>query len=145
MTTPRKPAPVGLTKDAGWQIGVQRSVPAPLEDVWAFLTSRDGLAVWLGPGASLSPEKGSDYHTRDGTSGVVKSYRVHDRIRLSWRPPGREQPTTLQVALTSNRTGTAIRFHQERLGGPDERAAMRTHWEGVLARLSRRWDQSPAT
>ena len=30
--------PVGLTRDAGWEIGVSRTVPFPIDDVWDFLT-----------------------------------------------------------------------------------------------------------
>ena len=42
---------VGLTKDAGWEIGVSRTVPHPLDEVWRLLTSDEGLALWLGEGA----------------------------------------------------------------------------------------------
>ncbi len=130
---------VGLTQDAGWQIGVQRSVPAPLNEVWEFLLSPEGLAVWLGPGARLSPQKGATYRTEEGTSGEVRGYRELQKIRLSWQPRDRAEPCILQVAVTSNATGTAIRFHQERLAGSTERAQMRRHWQQVLSVLAARW------
>lgn len=130
---------VGLTQGAGWQIGVQRSVSAPREDVWKFLLSPAGLAVWLGPGARLSPQKGSTYRTKEGTTGEVRSYRELEKIRLSWQPQNRAEPCILQVAVTSNATGTAIRFHQERLASSTERARMRRHWQQVLGTLAARW------
>ena len=40
--------PTGLTKDAGWEIGVSRPPDAEVDDVWSLLTSVAGLAVWLG-------------------------------------------------------------------------------------------------
>jgi uncharacterized protein YndB with AHSA1/START domain len=43
-------AEIGRTKDAGWQIGVSRTVDHPIEQVWDFLTSAAGTAVWLGHG-----------------------------------------------------------------------------------------------
>ncbi len=42
--------PVGLTRDAGWQIGVSRTLPIDLETAWKLLTSRMGLGLWLGEG-----------------------------------------------------------------------------------------------
>jgi uncharacterized protein YndB with AHSA1/START domain len=48
--------PTGL--DVGWQIGVSRTVPHPLPVVWDFISSPGGLALWLGPGADLTPERG---------------------------------------------------------------------------------------
>jgi uncharacterized protein YndB with AHSA1/START domain len=38
----------GLTKDAGWEIGVSRTLPFPPDDVRAVLTAPAGLALWLG-------------------------------------------------------------------------------------------------
>jgi hypothetical protein len=44
--------PVGLTKDAGWEIGVSRTLPVPLEAACEFLTSPGGAALWLGAAAA---------------------------------------------------------------------------------------------
>lgn len=128
--------PVGLTRDAGWQIGVQRSIPAPVGDVWDFLTSPDGLDLWLGPGARPTLETGSPYRTADGTEGRVRSVRPGDRLRVSWRPADWDHDSIVQVAVAPNVTGTAVRFHQERLSGPDERSEMRAHWTRVLGTLA---------
>ncbi len=132
MATPPPDDTTGLTRDAGWQIGVQRSVPVPVEKVWEFLMSPAGLAVWLGPGASLSPEEGWRYRTEDGIAGEIRSYHPSAKIRLTWQPAGYADPRVLQIALTSNATGTAIRVHQERLADSQERSQMRDHWRRVL-------------
>ena len=110
--------PVGLTRDAGFQIGVQRTAPRDLEDTWRHLVGA-GVETWLGAGARLEPEPGTPYVTADGTTGEVRSFRERDRVRLTWQPPGRESPTIVQVALTPRRSGTALRFHQERLADPE--------------------------
>ena len=131
---------VGLTRQAGWQIGVSRTVAAGLDNVWEYLTGKEGLAVWLGPGARLSKEKGASYRTADGTTGEVRGLREMEKVRLTWQPPGRPDPAILQVAVVPGRSGCSIRFHQERLTGPDERERMRAHWQGVLARIAARWE-----
>jgi len=101
--------PVGKTKDAGWQIGVSRTVDLTPEQVWARI---EDTATWLGE-----------------TADDVRSFRPLDRIRVGWKG------TIAQVAISSARTGTTVRFHQERLTGPDERERQRAHWSAVLDRL----------
>ncbi|MDT0380630.1 SRPBCC domain-containing protein [Streptomyces sp. DSM 42041] len=128
--------PTGLTRDAGWQIGVSKTLPLPPEAVWDFLTCDEGLALWLGPGARLPRDKGAAYETPDGVRGELRSLRPADRVRLTWRPPGWAHDTTLQVAV-SPAPGTAgartvLRFHQEHLADAAERERQRAHWRSVM-------------
>ena len=46
--------PVGLTKDAGWQIGVSRTLPVTTEEAFAVVLSPEGLAVWRGDGVDCA-------------------------------------------------------------------------------------------
>jgi hypothetical protein len=101
--------PVGKTKGAGWEIGVSRTVPLAAEEVWARI---EDTAAWLGE------------HATD-----IRSHRPLDRIRVGWKG------TIVQVALTRAKTGTTVRFHQERLPDADARERQRAHWSAVLDRL----------
>ena len=101
--------PAGKTKDAGWEIGVSRTVPLSLEEVWSRI---EDPSAWLG-------EKAED----------VRSHRPLDRIRVGWHG------TIVQVAISGARTGTTVRFHQERLTDADERERQRAHWAAVIDRL----------
>ena len=101
--------PVGKTRDAGWEIGVSRTVPLTPEQVWARI---DDTAAWLG-------EEADD----------VRSRRPLDRIRVGWKG------TIVQVAISQAKTGTTVRFHQERLADAEERERQRAHWSAVLDRL----------
>ena len=124
--------PVGKTKDAGWEIGVSRTVPVPKEQVWAVLTSKDGTDLWLGSGVTWPAEAGTPFELDDGTVGELRSFRPLDRIRLTWRPRGWDHDSTVQVAISGNGDKTRITFHQERLAGADERERQRTHWSAVM-------------
>lgn len=128
--------PVGRTKDVGWQIGVSRTLPHPVEEVWALVTGPAGLAVWLGAGVPEVPPKGGTYRTTDGTTGEVRGLRGLDRVRLTHRLAGSATATTVQVTVSAAPGGTTLRFHQEHLAGPDERERQRTHWQGVVGRLA---------
>ncbi|GAB3350984.1 SRPBCC domain-containing protein [Amycolatopsis echigonensis] len=127
---------VGQTKDAGWQIGVSKTVGRSAEEVWDFLTSAEGVAIWLGEGVTVHPEPGVGYKTADGIRGETRSFREMDRIRLTWQPPGWSHDTTLQLAVRASGPGKAmLRIHQERLADAAERERQRRHWQGVLAEL----------
>lgn len=101
--------PVGKTKDAGWEIGVSRTVPLGLAEAWARV---EDPVAWLGEAAD-----------------DVRSHRPLDRIRVGW------DGTIVQVALREAPTGTRVTFHQERLADADERERQRTHWSAVMDRL----------
>jgi uncharacterized protein YndB with AHSA1/START domain len=132
-------APTGLTKDVGWQIGVSRTVPGSLDDVWATLVGQAAVAVWLGELDALPTRKGESYRTAAGVSGELRSFHPRDRVRLTYQPPGRATPTTLQIVVRPGRSrsgpSTVVTFHQERLADAREREAMRAHWAGVAERL----------
>jgi uncharacterized protein YndB with AHSA1/START domain len=134
---PGSTVPTGLTRDVGWEIGVSRTFPCDVDHAWRTLTEGEGLAVWLAPVGDLPTAKGEAYRTADGTAGEVRSHRPGDRLRLTWRPPGWDHDSTVQVAVTAAAGGRAVvRFHQERLAGPDEREEMRAHWAAALDALA---------
>ena len=126
-----KSTPIGKTKDAGWQIGVSRTVNAGVDDVWTYLISSEGLAIWLGDGIELPLTTGQRYRTTDDTRGEIRSVRPQDRVRLTWQPADRESDATVQVALTPAAAGCTIRFHTERLDSSGERERMRSHWKAI--------------
>jgi uncharacterized protein YndB with AHSA1/START domain len=124
----------GHTRDAGWQIGVSKTIDHPLEKVWDFLTSPAGTAIWLGHGAAVLAEKGAPYETEDGTVGETRGYRAQDRIRLTWRPVTSDHDTIVQVALRPRGPDrTMLRFHQDRMADASEREEQRRHWQSVMA------------
>jgi uncharacterized protein YndB with AHSA1/START domain len=125
--------PVGLTRGAGWESGVSRAVAFPLEEVWDFLTSAEGSAVWLGAGVQRLDEPGNAYQTSDGTSGEVRSFHPLDRVRLTWQPKDWSHDSTVQFTVSRTASGrTLLRFHQERLADAAEREQQRAHWGAVL-------------
>ncbi|MCW3819996.1 SRPBCC domain-containing protein [Micromonospora sp. DR5-3] len=129
--------PTGLTRDAGWQIGVSRTLAHPAPVVWDFISSPEGLALWLGPGAVLTPQRGAPYRTAAGVTGEVRGYRPADRIRVT------HGTTTIQVALSPAADGarTMLRFHQERLASAEEREQQRAYWRRILDQVAAALDQ----
>lgn len=126
---------VGKTADVGWNIGVSRTLPYPAETVWDFLVSREGVAIWLGPGVELPREKGAEYETASGTVGEIRSYVENDRVRLTWRPDDWDHDSTVQVRLSGSGAKTTLRFHQEWLSDAEEREEQRAYWQDVTERV----------
>ncbi|WP_405058014.1 SRPBCC domain-containing protein [Kribbella sp. NBC_01505] len=122
--------PTGQTKDAGWNIGVSKTLEYDVSDVWTFLLSPAGVALWLGGGATLAD--GAPYETDDGTVGEVRSLHDNNRVRLTWQPADWAHESTVQVAVSASGNKTVLRFHQERLANADERERQRVHWEQVM-------------
>ncbi|MBK8437359.1 MAG: SRPBCC domain-containing protein [Austwickia sp.] len=126
-------AETGRTKDAGWQVGVSRTLDHPVQRVWDMLTSPAGTDLWLGHGVRLAEEPGGPYETDEGVRGETRSFRAHDRIRLTWQPEDWDHETTVQLAVSRvDATRTRLRFHQERMTSSVEREQQRRHWRAVL-------------
>lgn len=124
----------GLTKDAGWEMGVRQTIAAPLPAVWAYLLG-DGLRVWLGDIDALPTEKGASYATGDGVRGTIRSFTDGYRVRLGWQPDDWPHDTTLQVTVKEAASGTTIGFHHEKLADREERKMMLGHWKNVAAAI----------
>jgi uncharacterized protein YndB with AHSA1/START domain len=124
----------GETADAGFQVGVQRSVTLTATEAWELLTSRPEL--WLGEGASVSFAEGERYDS-PAASGEIRAVKPGDRLRMTWQPEGWPAPATLQLTLAESASGkTAIRADLEKLPDADAREAMRTRWREALERIA---------
>jgi uncharacterized protein YndB with AHSA1/START domain len=127
---------VGQTRDAGFQVGVRRSLPITPEHAWELVTSRVGVQLWLGDtGADLGA--GASYRLADGTTGEVTVYRPGSHLRLTWHPPGWPRPSIVQVRVIAGGASTALAFHHEHLPGSAEREARRAHYAAALDALER--------
>lgn len=127
---------LGQAAGAGFQIGVQKSLPLSPEHIWSLLESAEGRALWLGTVPDLRWEKGAAYATAEGTRGEIRTFTPGKHVRLTWQPPHFAQPATLQVSVTPSGKKTAVLFHLEKLADAETRKRMRAHWRGVLAKLA---------
>ena len=116
--------------DAGWDVGVRKTVAAPVPDVWAYLVGT-GLPMWLGEIAELPTKKGVRYRTEDGVRGTIRGYAEKKQIRLTWQPQDWPHDTTLELTLTKAGDGTTLGIHHEDLADRDERHMMVGHWHRV--------------
>lgn len=127
---------LGETASAGFEIGVQRSLPMSQEEAWNLITTPPGRDMWLGSVEQVEWAPGTAYETAEGTRGEIRSVEPGTRVRLTWQPRAWERPSTLQLYLQPRARGTAIRFHHEKLADAEAREEMREHWASVLEHLA---------
>lgn len=126
----------GETKDAGFQVGTQRTMSLPSAAAWELLADPEGIECWVGgPAPDLELTPGSTVETANGYRLEVRTVDPGSRLRVRWTPPERDDPTTLQIYLQDKGEKTAVRFHHEHLADADERERMRARWKGVLEQL----------
>jgi uncharacterized protein YndB with AHSA1/START domain len=122
---------LGETAEAGFEVGVRRTVDASADDVWELITSRPEL--WLGEGVAF--RKGERYSVEDA-SGEIRVVKPGDRLRLTWQPEGWATPATMQLTLSRAQSGkTTITAHLEKLPDADARDALREHLREALDRV----------
>lgn len=130
---------VGESADAGFMVGVRRTLPIAQEQAWELLMAPEGLVLWLGAVSGLDLVVGERFTTAEGRTGELRVVKPPAQIRLRWQLPGWGRPSTLQIRCIPVDPGkTTISFHQELLAGATVRAQMKERWEGVLAALSER-------
>ncbi len=122
---------VGQTKDAGFQIGVQKTIPINAAVLWDILTSGHGLSLWLGKDASLTLEKAGKASSVDWT-GEVRSIDPEKKLRLRLQQPNRPASTLQLYFMPSGDEKTSLRFHHEKLQDQEDRATMKLHWQQAL-------------
>ncbi|CAN7655568.1 SRPBCC domain-containing protein [Paenibacillus sp. LjRoot153] len=131
---------VGQTISAGFQVGVRRTFPISPEQVWSFLTSPEGIKLWLGNVSPLAFNEGEIFTSDEGISGQLRIVKPFKQLRLKWGKKDWEKPSTLQIRLLSNQPSrTTISFHQEKLDHPNTREQMKLYWENVLSAI---WKQT---
>ncbi|MBM9467038.1 SRPBCC family protein [Nakamurella leprariae] len=127
----------GLTRDAGWELGVRRTAAVPPETAWDHLVGRGG-PTWLGV-TPVPTAVGAGYRAADGTTGRIRSCSPGRRIRLTWRPAGWTHDSVLQLTVLPAAGGATIALHQEHLADAGERNELLAHWttvvEGLVAEL----------
>jgi len=125
---------LGKTQDAGFQFGIRRTVPVPVEKAWDFLFSEEGVKIWLGK-LRTTFELGRELETEEGISGRVRVWKPLSHIRMSWKPKAWEHASTLQIRIIGTKKKSVIAIHQEKLLNAAQREEMKQYWTEVMGRL----------
>ncbi|MDQ1909952.1 SRPBCC domain-containing protein [Paenibacillus sp. GD4] len=124
--------PVGVTKDAGVQVGYRKTINIRKDQAWSYLTSLQGLALWLGTFSQFEWSKGFEFESQEGVTGKLTVVEPGLKLRMTYKRPEWETQSRLQLYFLATKTGkTTLAFHQEMLEDVYIRELMRRHWERV--------------
>jgi uncharacterized protein YndB with AHSA1/START domain len=66
-------------------VSFRRTLPGPIERVWAFLTEPEHLPAWFGAQSSIEPGQGGRIHLMGGhIRGVVTQWQPPKRLVYTW-------------------------------------------------------------
>lgn len=133
--------PVGVSKDAGVQIGVRKTLGAAKEAIWSFLLSPEGLSMWIGDVPSFPLQVGCEYESKEGVSGKITVVEPLRKLRMTWKRPEWDKPSRLQLYVLSTNSGkTTVAIHQEMLEDVYMREVMRRFWDDMLNKMKKRME-----
>lgn len=126
--------PTGWTKDAGFQIGVRKTLHVSHQRLWSFFFSDEGIAIWFGKLNHALPLQQA-FRSEEGYEGVITTFKEGSHLRMKWKKPGWERFSMLQVRIMPQEGRTVLSFHQDQLPGETQRTEMRAYWQKVIARI----------
>lgn len=111
---------VGLTKDAGWQFGIRKTLPANLETLWNVFFSDRVLSYWS-----------------EGVDQGFSTFNKYSHIRTKWRHKDFTEDANLQIRFipSKNQDKTTISFHVDKLKNENQREVTRAYWSKVIEDL----------
>ncbi|MGJ1407196.1 hypothetical protein [Sphingobacterium siyangense] len=111
---------VGLTKDAGWQFGIRKTLPANLETLWNVFFSDRGLSCWS-----------------EGVDQDFSTFNKYSHTRTKWKHKDFTEEANLQIRFipSKNQDKTTISFHVDKLKNESQREVTRAYWSKVIEDL----------
>lgn len=103
---------VGMTEPSEAITSVD--IEATPADVWEALTTKDGLADWMGEGSVVGRDQGDDLFVQDIVTGrprrgVLDEVSPEHRLGYTWWPEADpEQATRVSITLTPCEVGTRV-------------------------------------
>jgi uncharacterized protein YndB with AHSA1/START domain len=126
---------VGLTKDAGWQFGIRRTMPVTAHQAWDFLLSKEAVDIWLGEVEEIDWRVGSSFVTKDEIEVTINVLKPYSHMRMSWKKKGWDNISMLQPRVTKGVGRSVISFHHDKLQDANQRLEMKNHWNGIIEKL----------
>jgi len=115
---------------------VTKSLNCSASQVWKFVTSPRGQALWLNGLYAVKIAPKNFFETKDGYFGEIRTVKKANRIRLHWNHPEWERKSVVSLNVIARPKGRSlIYFQHDELISAQQKLEMRKHWELVFKRL----------
>lgn len=126
----------GRNAKGRWSLTATKSLHLSAEDLWKFLVSEEGQAVWLKPLDPISIEPKATFETEDGFYGEIRTMRKLRHVRLSWSDPEWSRASYVQMILVKRPGAKCLMaFTHGELPDSRSRELMRKRWKDVLEEI----------
>jgi uncharacterized protein YndB with AHSA1/START domain len=123
----------GETADAGFEVGVHKTVEISKTAAWKAVTATGWMARWLYAAPKLIEKRPFN---NEKVAGEVRVVQPGEKIRLAWKPAGWERSSIVQISVQTAPNGkTRLAFHHEKLADAKMREQMRAHWKAAAAEI----------
>lgn len=126
----------GENEKGEYSVTVTKTLPVDQKTLWKFITSPEGLAIWLNPMDELKLAKGSQFEIVGGCFGEVRTFKAPKQIRLRWEDPDWPKKTTVQVfVLARPKNKSMFGLTHENLANPRIKERQRVQWKSAIEHL----------
>lgn len=120
-----------------WSLIATKSLHIGAANVWKFLLSEKGQALWLKPLAPIVIRPKSFFETADGYFGEIRTMKTARSLRLTWRDPEWTKPSYVTVHLVP-RPGakSLVAFGHAKIPEAATQVRLRERWKLVLEQIT---------
>lgn len=125
-------------KAATYQVSLQKTIAAPIDDAWHAWTRPHRLALWLTTRARNRLKVGGTYEMAGGNRGRYLELTEPTRLRFTWDNPVHCPGTEVEVVLkASGDERSVVKVTHRELATNEDRVRMNEVWTVALASLKK--------
>ncbi|MDR3070432.1 MAG: hypothetical protein LBU38_05425 [Propionibacteriaceae bacterium] len=115
----------------GTTVTVSQVVSKSLKETWKLIVSKEGNEALLGKGGIIG-DKGDEWHSEEGTFGVIRSYHPLEQIRFYWYAAEGAPKTVVEVVLSADGEGTLITISHQRVPAYFDQTKLANRWQAAI-------------
>lgn len=131
----------GQNQKGLYAIASMKTVYVSDAKAWAFMTSEDGVHLWLAPMSPLLLKAGETFENAgfegEGAFGEIRVVKPRAYIRFRWQDPEWEKPSTCVMMVNArDKSKCAIGFSHENLSNTRVKENARVYWKAAIERIA---------
>jgi uncharacterized protein YndB with AHSA1/START domain len=126
----------GENEKGEYTVTVTKTLPVDQKTLWKFITSQDGLNVWLKPMDEFKIVKGASFEVIGGIFGEVRTFKPPMQLRLRWEDSDWAKKSVVQVYVIARpKNKCMFGLTHEGLANPRIKERQRSYWKNVVQEL----------
>jgi len=131
-----------------FKVNKKVTIAAPVEKVWAALTSPKAIAGWMGGSVKVNPRVGGKYALFGGeTTGKFTQIEKPGTLEYTWRQanwPAEWADSRVHWELKPTKIGTLVKLTHDKFPNKDERDGHDEGWDTYWLAPMKEWLETKA-